>query len=196
MIKATDIDIDFPNRDDVLNRLRHVVARIDRENGYEKHKTGVYFQPIPRNPLDNIATIGHKDADTLGYFKLDFLNNSIYQHVRDENHLHELMNKEPMWELLEIEEIVVKLAHINNYADLTAKMKPKNIHHLAMLLAIIRPAKSHLRYKDWSEVEKEVWKKPTDGQYYFKKSHSYAFAMSIIVQLNSLVEEAENGLFE
>ena len=193
MSKATDIDIDFANRDEVLNKLRHVVARIDRENGYEKHKTGVYFQPIPRNPLDNIATLGHKDADTLGYFKLDFLNNSVYQHVSDEAHLIELMNKEPMWELLEIPEIVEKLAHINNYTDLVGRMKPKNIHHLAMLLAVIRPAKAHLKNKSWEEIEKTVWDKPTDGQYYFKKSHSYAFAMSIIVQLNSLVEEANNA---
>ena len=53
----------------------------------KKHNTGIYPTEIPHNPVDNCATIDYKEADQRGYFKLDFLNVSIYQDVRDEEHL-------------------------------------------------------------------------------------------------------------
>ena len=186
----TDVDIDLFDRDKLLEHLPHIIARIDREDGYVKHNTGVYFQRIPRDPITNMATIDHKDANELGYFKIDFLNNSVYKGIRDEAHLQELVDTEPQWNLLEHTDIVEKLFHIGNYADLVKGMHPTNIEQLAMLLAIIRPGKAHLRGKSWSEVEKEVWIKPMDNSYYFKKSHSFGYAMAIIVQLNLMVEEA------
>jgi len=30
----------------------------------------------------------------------------------------------------------------------------------------------------------EVWVKPTDGSYFFKKSHAVAYAQAIVVQMN------------
>jgi hypothetical protein len=38
-----------------------------------------------------------------------------------------------------------------------------------------------------------VWNKPEDGSYYFKKSHSFGYAMAIVVQLNLIVEQALNA---
>lgn len=186
----TDVDIDLHNRDELLKGLRHVVARIDRDDSYVKHNTGVYFQRIPHDPVTNLATIDHKDAEHLGYMKIDFLNNSVYKGVRDEQHLVELADTEPQWDLLLHKDIIEKLAHIGDYADLVMRLKPDSITKLAMILAIIRPAKAHLRSKSWAEIEKDVWTKPTDGGYAFKKSHSVAYAMVIVVQLNLLVEEA------
>lgn len=186
----TDVDIDLFDRDALLKHLPHIIGRIDRDGSYVKHNTGVYFQRIPRDPVTNIATIDHKDAEELGYFKIDFLNNSVYKGIRDEKHLQELVDIEPQWDLLEHTDIVAKLFHIGNYAELVKDMRPINIEQLAMLLAIIRPGKAHLRGKSWDEVEKEVWIKPTDSSYYFKKSHSFGYAMAIIVQLNFMVEEA------
>ena len=141
----TDVDIDVFDRDVLLKNLQHTVARIEKDNEFTKHNTGVYFQPIPRDPLTNIATIDHKVANDLGYFKIDFLNNSVYKGVRDESHLQELANAEPQWELLKHKEIVEKLVHIHNYADLVARSAPTSVQQLAMILAIIRPAKAHLR---------------------------------------------------
>ncbi len=187
----TDIDIDVLSRDKLLKNLPHIDARIDREDDeYVKHVTGVYFQKIPYDPLTNMATIDHKDANEIGYMKIDFLNNSVYKGVRDEEHLNQLAAEEPQWDLLEYEDIVNKLVHIHNYADLVKRLKPTSIPQLAMILALIRPGKAHLRNKTWAEIEKDVWVKPTDGSYYFKKSHSFAFALSIVVQLNLMVEEA------
>lgn len=189
-VKDTDVDIDFADRDSLLSVHQHICARINRKDGYEKHNTGVYFQPVPANPLTNVSNIDHTETATLGYFKIDCLNNSIYKGVRDEAHLNELLNREPEWDLLNHSEIVEKLYHINQYADLVRSMQPRSVEELAMLLAVIRPGKAHLRNQPWDKVRKDVWVKPTDDSYYFKKSHSVAFALAIVVQLNLMVEEA------
>jgi hypothetical protein len=57
-----------------------------------------------------------------------------------------------------------------------------------MLLAIIRPAKKHLLGKTWTEIGMEVWKKPENDEYYFKKSHAVAYATAIVVQINLICE--------
>lgn len=186
----TDVDIDVFDRDMLLKNLHHIVARIEKDGEFTKHNTGVYFQPIPHDPLTNIASIDHKVANDLGYFKIDFLNNSVYKGVRDEAHLQDLVDAKPQWDLLTHKEIVEKLVHIHSYTDLVARLKPISVQQLAMILAIIRPAKAHLRNSTWEEIEQTVWKRPNDGSYFFKKSHAHAFALSIVVQLNLMVEEA------
>ena len=93
-----DIDIDFADRSIILDQIKHRVAKLD--NG-KKHNTGVYANEIPHNPVDNLATIEHKTAEERGYFKLDFLNVSIYKDVKDEQHLNQLIEREPIWQLLE-----------------------------------------------------------------------------------------------
>ena len=139
-----DVDIDMANRDLFLDAVNHIPASIRRDHGFEKHKTGVYFQPIPTFPLEGYSTIDHKQAEDEGYFKVDFLNNTIYQKVNNEAHLNKLLSSPPMWELLEHAEIVGQLYHINNYADIVKSYKPTSVEQLAMILAIIRPAKKHL----------------------------------------------------
>ena len=183
-----DVDIDMADRDKFLNLVEHIPASIKRDTGFEKHKTGVYFQPIPTFPLEGYSTIDHKHAEDEGYFKVDFLNNTIYQKVKDEAHLNQLLEVEPLWDLLEHEEVVGQLYHINNYAHVLKAYKPTSIEQLAMILAIIRPAKKHLMGKPFDEVEKTVWEKPMNGEYYFKKAHAIAFATAIVVQLNLICE--------
>ena len=185
----TDVDIDVFDRDELLEDLRHVVASMEKDGKAVKHNTGVYFQSIPRNPLTNLATIDYERAEELGYFKIDFLNNHVYKGVKDEQHLIELANMEPMWSMLDDEQIVEKLFHVGNYADLLADMKPRSVEELAMLLAVIRPGKAHLRGEDWDTVRDSVWEKPDSG-YYFKKSHAHGYAMAIVVQMNLMVEQA------
>ena len=185
----TDIDIDLPDREALLKTLPHIMARIDRDDVYVKHNTGVYFQDIPFDPITNMATLDHKLAGELGYFKIDLLNNSVYKGVEDEQHLMLLANTEPMWALLEDEEIVEQMFHIGQHADLVTRLKPHSIPQLAMVLAIIRPGKAHLQQSDWDTIEREVWQRPDEG-YFFKKSHAYAFATAIVVQMNLMVEKA------
>ena len=39
---------------------------------------------------------------------------------------------------------------------------------------------------------KEVWVKPSDGSYYFKKAHAVAYAHAIVVQMNLICENLKN----
>ena len=185
-----DVDIDMANRDDFLRLVKHTPASIKKDDTFTKHNTGVYFQTVPMFPIEGYSTIDHKQAEQDGWFKVDFLNNSVYQDVKDEAHLTRLLAKEPMWELLEHQEIVSQLYHINNYADVVKAYKPTTVEQLAMILAIIRQAKKHLMGKPFDDIEKTVWDKPSDGEYYFKKAHAIAFATAIIVQLNLICESA------
>jgi hypothetical protein len=181
-----DIDIDFADRDVVLSKIQHRVAKLDSE---KKHNTGVYVTEIPHNPVDNLSTIDYKTADERGYFKLDFLNVSIYKDVKDEEHLTELMNKEPLWDLLEHQEFVDQVFHLAGHCELLKKLKPTNVEQLAATLAIIRPAKRHLADETWTTILKEVWTKPDDGAYYFKKAHAISYAMAVVVHMNLLCEQ-------
>lgn len=184
-----DIDIDFPNRDAVLDIIEHVPASL--KNG-KRHNTGVYCHKIPKNPLTGNAAIDYQEADSRGYFKIDFLNVGVYKGVKSEDHLVELMNREPIWDLLLQEDFVNMLFHLNGHIEILKKTKPKSVEQLAAVLAIIRPAKRHLVDKDWSEILKEVWVKPTSDEYYFKKAHAIGYAMAVVVQMNLICEEIMN----
>lgn len=184
-----DVDIDLANRDDAMKVFTCTPASIEKEGKYTKHNTGVYFQNIPMFPLEGYSTIDHKQAENEGWFKVDFLNNSVYKNIHDEAHLNKLLDTEPMWELLEDPDFVALLFHIANYANIVNAYKPKSVEELAMILAIIRPGKKHLVGKPFDEIRKTVWEKPEDNDtYYFKKSHATAYALTIVVQMNRIVE--------
>ena len=103
----TDVDIDVFGREEILAGIECIYGRIDRsEEKYEKHPTGVYFQNIPRDPLTNVSTLDHRIAGDYGYFKIDFLNVNMYEGIRSEKHLLELINKEPPWDFFEYEEVI------------------------------------------------------------------------------------------
>ena len=181
-----DIDIDFADRDVILDKIDHRVAKLDTG---KKHNTGVYVTECPHNPVDNLCTIDYKTAEDRGYFKLDFLNVSIYKDVKDETHLISLMRKEPLWELLEHKDFVEKVFHLSGHESLLRQLKPTSVSQLAAALAIIRPAKRHLANERWETIMKEVWKKPENGEYYFKKAHAMSYAMACVVHMNLLCEQ-------
>lgn len=184
-----DVDIDMENRDNLLSVLRHVKGSIKRPGGMEKHNTGVYIQPIPHDPLTGLSNIDHKEAEDIGYFKLDVLNNSVYKGISTEGELDDLCAMEPMWNLFGHQEIVEQLFHINNHYDIVSAHMPTNIEQLAMILAMIRPGKRYLVGKSWEEIESQVWLKPENDSYFFKKSHAFSYAMAILVQLNKIVTD-------
>ena len=184
-----DVDIDMANRNKLLCVLDNITGSIKRPGGMEKHNTGVYIQPIPHDPITGLSNIDHKEAEDIGYFKLDVLNNSVYKGIRTEGELDDLCNMEPMWNLFGHKEIVEQLFHISNHFDIVSQHMPTNIEQLAMILAMIRPGKRHLVGKSWEEIESQVWVKPENDSYFFKKSHAYSYAMAIIVQLNKIVTD-------
>jgi DNA polymerase III alpha subunit len=185
-----DIDIDFFDRKKILDIIEHIPATIiDKTGKIKTHNSGVYCQKIPVNPLTNMASIDYKLAESRGYFKIDFLNAGVYQGVRDELHLNELLYKEPLWDLLEQKEFTDLLFHISDHHTVLKQMKPKSIPQLAAVLAMIRPAKRHLIGQDWTTIMKTIWKKmPEDNGYAFKCSHAHAYATAIVVQMNLVCE--------
>jgi hypothetical protein len=188
-----DIDIDFVDRDSALKLFKHIPAsRIDNDR-LVKHNTGVYLHSVPASAVEAVCSVPYDHTTAEEYFKIDFLNVSIYKGVRDETHLIHLMETEPLWDLLEQEEFVNLLFHVNGHGSILQEMKPKSVEQLAAILAMIRPAKRYLIGKDWITVMTEVWTKPENKEYYFKKSHATAYAVAIVVQMNLICEQISYG---
>ncbi len=188
-----DIDIDFVDREKALTLFKHVRAsRIDNEK-LVKHNTGVYLHQVPMDAVTGLCGIPYEQAEEQGYFKIDFLNVGLYNGVRDETHLVQLMNTEPLWDLLQDDSFSNLLFHVNGHGGILREMKPTTVEQLAAILAMIRPAKRYLIGKTWNEVMKEVWTKPENEEYYFKKSHAVAYATAIVVQMNLICEGVSQG---
>lgn len=189
-----DIDIDFADRALALSHFKHISASIKEKDGtLKKHNTGVYCTSVPYDPITRLCTIDYKEAENRGYFKIDFLNVGIYKDVKNEEHLDQLMNQEPLWELLEQDDFTDLLFHVNGHGDILRTMKPTTLEQLAAVLAMIRPAKRYLIGKDWNTIMQEVWIKPKDDEYYFKKAHAIAYAQAVVVQMNLICENISYG---
>ena len=189
----SDVDIDFADRSEMLLHIKHTSAAMRNVKPIRKHATGVYVTPIPYDPVNDFASIDYSVAEKRGYFKLDLLNVHVYENVRDEQHLIELM-REPDWSKLKDKSFVEKLIHLYNQYYNLEKMPEAidSIPRLAMFLAVIRPGKKHLIGLPWREVAKTVWDKGTDG-YIFKRSHSCAYAQLVVVHMNLLRETLNEG---
>lgn len=189
----SDIDIDVANRDIALSKLESIPASIIKNNNLIKHNTGVYFHSIPQDPVSGRSSLDYQEAEDRGYIKLDILNVSVYQMIKSEDHLLQLMNQEPEWDKLYDESYFSKLIHVNGHYDTLIKMPEavSSIPRLAMFLSIIRPAKRYLIGRPWAEVAKTIWVKPEDGNYYFKKSHAIAYANLVVVNMNLLTQVFE-----
>jgi len=186
----SDIDIDFPNREEALKLLQHTPAGIIRDGKLIKHNTGIYVTDIPTDPFVGCASIDHKLAEERGYAKLDFLNVSLYTQIKSEQHLTDLMAREPDWVRIYDAEFCARLIHIGNHYDTLMKMPEPvdTIPRLMMFLAIIRPGKRHLIGQKWAEVAKSIWD-PTEDGYTYKKAHACAYAHLVCVHINLLCEQ-------
>jgi len=181
---SADIDIDFADRESVLKLIQHTPAR--QSNG-RKHNSGVYVTNIPRDPFAGCAALDYETAEQRGYVKLDFLNVNLYQQVQDEAHLEQLMNTEPDWTRFNTDQAFFEtLIHVNNHWRVLKQMPEPvdSIARLAMFLSVIRPAKRHLIGRAWKDVAADVWTRPADDSYYFKKSHAVAYAHLVAVNMN------------
>ena len=193
----TDIDIDFKDGKSVIDQLpcTRSVEKIT-EDGLIPHNSGIHFDNIPIDPISGLASIQYKEAERLGYQKVDILSQSAYEHVRDRDHLKELMDKEPDWDLLLVPEFVEELSQIKKHITLLRIWKPQSIDELAMFIAMIRPGKRQCQsMNNWDEVRAVIWDYDSIGLdaggnklRYFKKPHAYAYSLMIVVQLNALVE--------
>jgi DNA polymerase III alpha subunit len=188
-----DIDIDFLDREQALKLFKHTVASRNDNGKLVKHNTGVYLHEVPVDAVTSLCSVPYEQAEEQDLFKIDFLNVSIYKGVRDEAHLIQLMETEPLWDLLQQDEFVDLLFHLNGHGDILRKTCPTSVEQLSAVLAMIRPAKRYLIGKPWTTIMTEVWTKPETGDYYFKKSHATAYAVAIVVQMNLICESISYG---
>lgn len=184
----TDIDIDFVERGLALQGLAYVPAMMYRDGERSRHPSGIYLQDVPVDPISGLCALDYDDAAQHGYFKLDILSNSLYEGVRDEEHLVTLINREPDWTLLEIDGIVERLAHLREHFGTVRAVKPRSIEDIAVALALVRPGKRHLTYRPRAEIDAEIWQ-PDNNGYVFKRAHAIAYAVSIVVQLNLICDQ-------
>ena len=184
---SADIDLDFANREDILKLIRHVPAR---QNNGRKHNSGVYVTDIPLDPINGCAAIDYESAEQRGYFKLDFLNMSVYQLIRDQQHYESMLNTTPPWSRLWTDgPWASQLVHVGNYTDLLRVMKPDSIPRMAAFISIIRPGKAHLQTRPWAEVFATVWDGDESKGYTFKKSHAVSYAALVSLHMNLLNQD-------
>ena len=189
----SDIDIDLADRHQALHLLDHVVASQSRDGRLIAHNTGIYMTDIPVDPVTGLASIDYVAAEDRGYIKLDLLNVNLYQQVKDETHLLDLMHRAPSWSRFNQDQsFFEQLIHVNNHWQVLKKMPEPvdSVARLAMFLAIIRPAKRHLIGQKWQEVAKTIWDRNEDS-YQFKKSHAVAYAHLVVVNMNLLAGTAD-----
>jgi len=191
---SSDIDIDFADRTQVLKLIRHTPARQINQNQVRHHNSGVYVTDIPYDPEHKCAAIDYETAEQRGYFKIDFLNMSVYQLIRDHAHYEELLSREPPWERLWTDSAwASQLVHVGNYVELLKTMQPDSIPRMAAFISVIRPGKAHLQNKSWSEVFASVWDNDSSKGYTFKKAHSISYSMLVALHMNLLDQQSTNA---
>ena len=184
---SADIDIDMPDRAKVLELIQHTSARQVVSGKVKKHNSGIYVTDIPRDIVNGCSAIDYESAEDRGYFKLDFLNMSVYQLIRDPAHYEQMLTASPPWERLwQDSDWARQLVHVGNYTDLLRLMKPDSIPRMAAFISIIRPGKAHLQRKSWDEVFANVWDGDESRGYTFKKSHSISYAALVALHMNLL----------
>nr|DAR13158.1 MAG TPA: PROTEIN/DNA Complex, alpha subunit, TauC subunit [Caudoviricetes sp.] len=191
-IPDLDVDMSQKTRDTIIKKLYHIPASKINDKGINPHGVGVYFCNIPYDRLTGLASLDYKHAEEdLGYIKIDFLHNSIYDSFDDRQQLFNVMEQEPNWNLLYKKDVVEQLPHINNYFTLLNQLpKIDSVDKLAMFIAIIRPAKKYLISEvinnGWDSIIDKIWIKEDTG-YMYKKSHAVAYALSITVAMSKFI---------
>ena len=184
---SADIDIDVPDRAAVLGLIRHTAARQLHQGQVRRHNSGIYVTDIPRDIPNGCAALDYETAEQRGYFKIDLLNMSVYQLIRDPEHYAEMLVAPVPWTKLCTDTAwTSQLVHVGNYTDLLRSMKPDSIPRMAAFISIIRPGKAHLQNKPWAEVFAEVWNGDDSRGYTFKKSHSISYAALVALHMNCL----------
>lgn len=186
-----DIDIDVADRVRALEGHRCSPCSLLRGGRLKRHPTGVCYQSLPTDPVTgaigfpSVGDLGDVLGD-LGFHKIDVIPSHAYAGVRDRAHMRALLSSVD-WDLLSRPDVVARLQQLGGHADMVAAYSPRSIEDLACMVAVIRPGKRWLIGHPIETVRERVWEAEGDG-YRFKKSHAFAYAMAIAVQMMSLAE--------
>jgi len=186
-----DIDIDTKSNFNPKDIFPTAILASKVTNGeLVKHNVGVYLQNISKDKKTDLAAIPFKEAEDIGFFKIDFLHLTALDCFESKEEIRALLRIEPDWNLLRIPSVVKKLFQIHDHFDIVEAIKPQSIQELADCIALIRPGKRYLLnsyLKDKKNIRKEIFRKEiykNNDQYFFKKSHSIAYSATIVLQLH------------
>ena len=188
---SADIDIDFADREQILKLIQHTPARQIVQGQVRRHNSGIYVTDIPSDPVNDCAAIDYEQAEKRGYFKIDFLNMSVYQLVKNPEHYKEMIAADPPWARLWQDPIwAEQLVHIGNYTELLKSMQPDSIPRMAAFISVIRPGKAHLQNKMWKDVFESVWDGNDSKGFVFKHCHAISYAALVSLHMNLLNQDA------
>ena len=184
---SADIDIDLADREQLLKLIQATPARQHHQGQVRRHNSGVYVTDIPVDPVNDCAAIDYETAEQLGYFKIDLLNMSVYQLIKNPEHYEQMLNQTPPWDRLWTDSTwASQLVHVGNYTELLASMRPDSIPRMAAFISIIRPGKAHLQNKTWAEVFESVWDGDASQGFVFKHAHAVGYAALVALHMNLL----------
>ena len=187
---SADIDLDFADRDTVLQLIQATSAHQVHQGQIRRHNSGVYVTDIPYDPVNACAAIDYETAETRGYFKIDLLNMTVYQLIRDPEHYRAMLDQKPGWTRLWTDtEWASQLVHVGNYTELLKTMRPDSIPRMAAFISIIRPGKAHLQNRPWDQVFETVWDGDSTRGFVFKKAHAVGYAALVALHINLLSQD-------
>lgn len=183
-----DIDIDVRPDFDVKELFSEAVEASMLRNGeLVKHPCGHYFQNIPVDPVTGLSAIPFREAEALGFTKIDFLHLTLLSEFESKDEIRAVGNLTPDWTMLTDPEIVPQLFQLGKHLDTLCRIKPTSVQELADVIAIIRPNKRQYLdayVRDRAGVRPALYRTEEDDKSSFKKSHAIAYALTVILQIN------------
>ena len=203
-VEIPDVDLDVSDRDKALTALRKYTqaSQVNNDQVLVPHNTGIYFQQVPVDSVTKLSAFPYKEAEEIGYFKVDLIPNHVYDLVESNEELDELLEAPVNWEwfqdkqFFEAEDRRYQLTHLANYHHLCEMYPPKSVEDISCLLALIRPRKKYLVGQPWEVIKDTVWEKldtEDDTHYFFKKSHAVAFAVLVILHAQLIARQLGQG---
>jgi len=186
-IRIGDVDVDVTPGFDPRSVFAWTRASVSDGGVLKPHPCGYYPHEVPTNPLDGGCAVAYGEAEELGAFKIDFLTNHVYSHFSNREEIDELLRTEPNWDLLLVLENQPKIFHLSKHGDLIDRIKPRSVEEVADIMALIRPGKRGLLAlyeKDRGAARRLLYAQREDDAYAFKKSHSFAYALVVVLQLH------------
>ncbi len=203
-IEIPDVDLDVSDRDKALTFLRRYVqaSQLNNDKVLVPHNTGIYFQNVPTDPITDLSAFPYKEAESIGYFKVDLIPNHVYDLVESNEELDELLDAEVNWDwfqdkqFFEAEDRRYQLTHLAKYHHLCEMYPPQSVEDIACMLALIRPRKKYLIGKPWDVIKEKIWEKldtEDDSHYFFKKSHAVAFGVLVVLHAKLIARKLDKG---
>jgi hypothetical protein len=183
-----DVDIDvFTSIERERYGIRAIIYDSDNQR-ITPHPCGVYFPDcgIPIDKETDMASLDYKQAEDIGFMKVDLLSNTVYDGFVNKQEVLDALHADVDWSRFREYDFVKSLPQLSEHVELVMDIKPESIDDLADILALIRPAKRQFidDYKvNKDEVRKKLYIKTGKG-IMFKKSHAYAYAAMLICFIN------------